>query len=83
MLSFQFVLKYANITRKLYPYYQIAIYVYNEHSEVLGVGVRLFGCVELLEGSRANAEMLRILQRKRWRLYFCLSERKLVRELYP
>ena len=39
MPSFQFDLKHANITRKLYPYYQITIYVYDEHSEVLGVWV--------------------------------------------
>jgi len=64
MPSFQFVLIYANITCKLYPYYQITIYVYDKHCEVL-IGVRLFGCVELPEGSRANAEMLRFLQRKR------------------
>ena len=82
MPSFQFVLIYANITRKLYPYYQITIYVYDEHSEVLGVGIRVFGCGELLEGSRANAETLRIMRRKCLWLYVCPSERKIAQERY-
>ena len=55
MLSFQFVLIYANITCKLYPYYQITTYDYYENCEVLGVGVRVFGFGELLESSRTNA----------------------------
>jgi len=33
------------------------------------------------QSRRANAEKLHILQRKRWRLYFFSSERKIAREL--
>jgi len=34
------------------------------------------------QSRRANAEWLRILQRKRWRLYFWATERKIAQELY-
>ena len=34
------------------------------------------------QSRRANAEKLRILQRKRWRLYFWAAERKIAQELY-
>ena len=42
----------------------------------------MFGSGELLEDRLANAEKLHFLQRKRWRLYFWVSERKIAQELY-